>query len=129
MSGFAWCAERHALGIESMDETHRAFLEHARNVSGCAGADFAAAFDALLAHTAEHFAAEDALLRASRCPSAAEHLGEHARVLADLARMQGGIRRGRPALARAFVAERLAECFETHLASMDAALAMHLRSR
>lgn len=67
-----WKAERHALGIEAMDTTHREFVT-------------------LL----------DALARADDAGFAApgEHEGEHFRLLGDLLQFQRAIQRGRPALA------------------------------
>ncbi len=65
-------------------------------------------------------------MRASRYPGIAEHEGEHHRVLGELVQLNLSIKRGRIALARAYVKDGLAPWFHLHTATMDAALTAHL---
>lgn len=66
-------------------------------------------------------------MRISRFPALGEHEGEHHRVYGDLVQMHRAVQRGRLALARAYVRTGLADWFMLHIASMDSALAAHLK--
>ncbi|MCB1918075.1 MAG: hemerythrin family protein [Rhodocyclaceae bacterium] len=127
MTQFTWDPARHGVGVEHMDAIHQEFLALARRLEGCPNSLFASRLQALVEHTEAHFAAEEREMRETECPTLAEHEAEHARLLADLRRFQQSVARGRPAMARAFVEEGLADWFEHHLATMDAALATYLR--
>jgi len=127
MTDFAWDDARHALGVAEMDATHREFVALANRLAVADEAAFAALFGEFLDHTRSHFAAEDAAMRASRFPATGEHIGEHQRVLAELRAFNRSVQAGRLRMARAFVRESLPEWFALHLATMDSALAVHLR--
>lgn len=129
MSQFSWDDKRHGLGVEHMDRIHREFLTIARELEDCPNSLFPERFGALVVHTEAHFAAEEAEMRQTGCPTLVEHLAEHARLLTDLRRFDRAVQAGRPAMARAFLGDGLANWFDNHLATMDAALAMHLRGR
>jgi hemerythrin len=66
-------------------------------------------------------------MRISRFPALNEHEAEHHRIYGDLVQMQRAVERGRLTLPRAFVRDALEEWFRLHVASMDAALAAHLK--
>lgn len=118
---------RHTLGVAEMDATHRAFVTLAAALAEADNATFPTLYGELLAHTREHFAAEDARMRATRFPAIGEHLNEHQRVLGELTAFNRSVQAGRLQLARAYVRESLPGWFDLHLATMDAALAAHLR--
>lgn len=122
-----WNDDRHPLGVAEMDATHRSFVSLAARLATADDAAFPTLFAELLDHSRAHFSAEDANMRASRFPAIGEHIGEHQRVLAELRAFSRGVQRGRLLLVRAYVRESLPEWFELHLATMDAALAAHLR--
>ena len=128
MSRYLWQPERHALGIEAMDRTHAECLALARALEECQQDQLAPRFAELIGHTEAHFAAEEARMQASACPSTPEHQAEHRRVLGDLRRFASSLARGRPAMLRAYLAEGFAEWLEQHVATMDAALAAHLKA-
>lgn len=129
MSRYDWNDERHALGVATMDATHREFLELARAIESGPPAEFAARFEELVEHTRAHFAAEEALMRETACPGLREHEADHGRVLGDLGRFLQSVAKGRPAMARAYIASGLSEWFDLHVATMDAQLAAHLNAR
>jgi hemerythrin-like metal-binding protein len=110
-----------------VDATHQALAELIAGVIRADSAAFAPRFQALLALFKLHVAEEGGLMRSSRYPGIAEHEGDHHRVLGELVQLNLAIRRGRIALARAYVKDGLAPWFDLHLATMDAALAAHLR--
>ena len=115
-------AERHALGVAEMDATHREFLDMADALLAASDADFPALFAQLHVHTRQHFENEERLMKASRFPAIGEHNSEHLRVLGELAHFARGVAAGRLGLARLYV-QGLPTWFDTHLATMDAALA------
>ncbi len=109
-----WDEARHSLGMTEMDNTHREFI---------------ALFQALVNHTRAHFTVEGNLMRASKYRGLPEHESEHHRVLGELLQLNRTLKRGHLPLVRAYVKEGLPEWFDTHLAMMDAALAMHLKKQ
>jgi hemerythrin-like metal-binding protein len=117
----------HALDAGGVDATHQALAELIEGVVQADSGAFASRFQALLALFKLHVAEEGGLMRASRYPGLAEHEGDHHRVLGELVQLNLSIRRGRIALARAYVKDGLAPWFDLHLATMDATLAAHLR--
>ena len=123
----AWDQAVHALGMAEMDATHREFTALVNLLLESDDADFAALFAKLLDHCRRHFTSEGRLMRISRFPALNEHEGEHHRIYGDLVQMHRAVQRGRLALPRAFVRQGLEEWFTLHLASMDAALAAHLK--
>ena len=123
----AWDDAVHALGVGEMDATHREFVALVNLLSECDDSDFAALFGKLLEHCRLHFTSEGRLMRISRFPALNEHEGEHHRIYGDLVQMHRAVQRGRLALPRAFVKQGLEEWFSVHIASMDAALAAHLK--
>lgn len=110
-----------------VDATHQALAELIAGLVAASNAAFPVRFQTLLTLFKMHVAEEGGLMRSSRYPGIAEHEGEHHRVLGELVQLNLSIRRGRVALARAYVKDGLAPWFDLHLATMDAALAAHLR--
>ena len=109
------------------DASHEALAELITALIAASNAAFPVRFQTLLTLFKMHVAEEGGLMRASRYQGIAEHEGEHHRVLGELVQLNLSIRRGRIALARAYVKDGLAPWFDLHLATMDAALAAHLR--
>jgi hemerythrin-like metal-binding protein len=124
-----WDDTRHALDMDSMDNTHREFIAQVAALIAASDAEFPALFQALVNHTREHFTAEGNLMRTSKYRGLPEHESEHHRVLGELLQLNRTLKRGHLPLVRAYVKEGLPEWFDTHLAMMDAALAMHLKKQ
>ena len=125
-----WSDERHLLGLAEMDDTHRAFVALVNAAAAAAsGPAFAEAFAALYAHTEIHFANEDRWMEESGFPAKGEHLDEHNRVLRDLRRFLERVEKGSSMMAKAWVREQVPGWFDLHAATMDAALAAHLKAR
>jgi hemerythrin len=119
--------DRHRLGVDEMDATHREFVALVAALGQADDDRFPALFQTLVEHSRLHFAQEGRLMRLTRFPALGEHEGEHFRVLGELLQFNRAIRRGRLALARAYVKSGLPEWFDLHLSTMDAALAAHHR--
>ncbi len=115
------------LGVDSMDTTHKEFIELLNRVDTIPADGFASYFDTLLDHTRSHFDAENALMEASGFLSIREHRDDHDRILAEMMQMQRFIARGMVKIARDYIKEKLPDWFTTHAASMDTALALHLK--
>ncbi|NBC13476.1 MAG: hemerythrin [Gammaproteobacteria bacterium] len=92
---------RFRLDLDEMDQTHLEFIDLVNRLA----------------------AADDAGSLALH-----EHRGEHRRVLAELRGLGRRAANGRPALARAYVREQLPHWFALHAATMDSALAGHLKA-
>jgi hemerythrin len=120
---------RHTLGMDGMDNTHREFIAQVAALIAADNTEFPVLFQALVNHTREHFTAEGQLMRASKYRGLPEHESEHHRVLGELLQLNRSLKRGHLPLVRAYVKEGLMEWFDTHLAMMDAALAMHLKKQ
>ncbi len=124
-----WSEAQHRLNLAPMDATHQAFIAHVNAASQAAGAALGPAFRALLEHTGQHFAQEDAWMVESGFPARDEHAGEHRRVLGDLRRFMERIDKGSSMMARAYLKEQVPGWFDLHARTMDAALAAHLKAR
>ena len=118
---------RHVLGIDPMDTTQRGFVDLVNRLAAADKAGFAAGFPELLAHTRDHFAAEERLMEQCRFPAIGEHRAEHARVLGEMERFGAQVASGRTKLARAYLVEQLPQWFDLHAATMDSALAACLK--
>lgn len=115
------------LDTSGIDATHRALAELIEAAVQADSAAFPSRFQALLALMRLHIAEEGGLMRASRYPGLAEHEGEHHRVLGELMQLNRSLKRGRIALARAYVKGGMAPWLDLHVATMDAALMAYLR--
>jgi len=103
----AWESGSYALHVEALDAQHRQFVEMGRQLAVAADPEFAARFQALIAHVRLHFAEEGRLMRLHGFPALGEHEAEHHRVLGDLLQFNRQILRGRLALPRAYARQGL----------------------
>lgn len=118
---------KYLLGVASMDDTHREFVERVNALEHASGTRFVDGFAALLVHTRSHFDQEEVLMRECRFPATAEHTDEHRRVLGEMTRFARQVEQGRTRMAQAYVKEALPPWFALHAATMDSALAGHLK--
>ena len=118
--------ERLALGQPKMDEIHREFVDLVNAAAAADDASLVAALDALIAHTAAHFEAEDRWMRLTGWEPPC-HPSEHARVLAIARDVRQRVAAGDLEIGRVLAAE-LGPWFEHHAGSMDTILAAHLES-
>jgi len=118
--------ERQALGVAEMDATHREFVDLVDALGQATDAEFPALFAQLREHSRLHFENEGKLMKACRFPAIGEHNSEHLRVLGELAAVGRSVAAGRLGMAREYV-RNLPFWFDTHLATMDSALAARLK--
>lgn len=115
-----------AVGHADMDATHREMVALMDVAAAADKAGFPAAFTALLAHTRDHFAAEERMMAESGDPAVAEHTSHHAKLINELEQLETRVAAGRAMMAKAFIRERLPEWLQTHATGMDSMLAHHL---
>lgn len=125
MPALPW-SEGLALGLPFMDDTHKEFVELLARAEASDDASLPAAWDELVAHTADHFGREDEWMLATGFSLGNCHSTHHKVVLQVL--REGAVRahQGDLAPARQMIQE-LAAWFPQHAQTMDAALALHLR--
>ncbi len=113
-------------GIATMDAVHREFVEWVDRALKAADNELPEVLAALVGHTREHFAREDRWMEECGFPPIMIHRGEHQRVLGALEQALARARAGDQGPARQLI-EQLPAWFEQHAATMDNALAMHMR--
>jgi hemerythrin-like metal-binding protein len=127
--------EHYALGHAPMDATHQEFVRLVRLLAETEAATrggenriaaVAAAMETLLRHSQHHFAQEDFWMAKSGFPPSQCHADEHQRVLTSLQSILRMVENGHAALGKS-VARELESWFEQHAATMDTALARHMR--
>lgn len=129
MAIIEWCDDRFLLGIDDMDRTHIEFVNLVNSMEVASGDEFIRLFDAMLAHTRAHFEQENRLMVKHDFAAIAEHRDEHERMLGEMTRFSRSNHKGRVAFGRNYVSDSLAQWFPLHAATMDSALAAHIKSR
>ncbi len=118
----------YVLGITSMDETHLEFIELVNQLGKTDNkTHFIELFETLSEHTKAHFNAEDQLMKQTNFPAIHEHMVEHLRVLGELNRLTKKLKQGSTMMAKSYVTEHIPNWFNLHAATMDSALAAHLK--
>lgn len=113
-------------GIADMDATHREFVDMVDQMLGCTNNELADKLAELLEHTRDHFEQENRWMAECQFPPMAIHVGEHERVMGTLQQSLLMAKQGDPAPAREVLGQ-LPTWFAKHAASMDNALAMHMK--
>jgi hemerythrin-like metal-binding protein len=128
MTLIAWTDEL-ATRHPQMDATHREFIEHLDRVHAASEApldEMVAAYDALLAHTVEHFAQEDRWMQATGFSPDNCHSMQHSQVLGVLRDVRRQVvEDGRREIVAQLLPE-LVQWFEGHAQMADAGLAHHI---
>lgn len=114
------------LGLSFMDDTHKEFVELLARCEECDDVLLPALWDALIAHTADHFGREDEWMLATGFAAGNCHATQHKVVLQVLREGAALAKQGDLAPVRQMIRE-LAAWFPQHAQTMDAALALHLR--
>jgi hemerythrin-like metal-binding protein len=119
--------QRYLLGQETMDGTHREFVNLVNRLGEASKKEFIKLFAELLTHTKAHFEQENRLMEESGFPAIREHIDEHQRVLGELDRFAQRVASGSAMMGRAYVVQQLPQWFDLHAKTMDSALAAHLK--
>lgn len=126
MPALEW-SEALTLDLPLMDDTHREFVDLLAAFDAAGEPARLAAWSTLIDHTQAHFDQEDRWMRETRFAAGNCHSVQHKVVLQV---MREGLRRaeaGEPEIL-AMMSGELAAWFPQHAQSMDAGLALHLRS-
>lgn len=109
------------LGIASIDDEHRGFVERLVALRAAGEADRLARLDDFAAHASAHFDVENAVMAETGFPPRECHVDEHAAVMASVREVRALAAAGRldaiPPLAQA-----LADWFPRHVHHLDSAL-------
>ena len=127
MSLFSWSEPDYSLDLSIMDDTHKEFLDFYTKLLSADDESFPVIFEEFVIHTSEHFLNEDKLMEESKFPAIKEHRGEHQRVLNELKYFQEKVRSKKYSFARFYIKDKIPDWFRQHLATMDSALAFHLK--
>ncbi|WP_128003481.1 hemerythrin domain-containing protein [Piscinibacter defluvii] len=115
------------LELPQMDDTHREFVDLLAAVQAADDTDLTTRWNTLVAHTVEHFGQEDRWMRETGYASGNCHAVQHQVVLQVMREGATRAAAGDLPLLR-LIAGELAQWFPQHAQSMDAGLALHLRS-
>ena len=116
-----------SLGLPFMDDNHQEFDDMLSQAQQASDSVLLAQWEALINHATLHFGMEDEWMAASNYASAKNHQTQH---LVVLQVMQEGLQRGQQGDFEAVrqMVHQLKNWFGHHTQSLDAALALHLRS-
>ncbi|CAH0348639.1 Bacteriohemerythrin [Aquabacterium sp. CECT 9606] len=120
-------SEALSLSMPAMDDTHREFVDLLAAVQQSPDDQVVEAWQALLAHTEDHFGREDRWMLATGFAAGNCHATQHAVVLQVMREGLAQGQQGQLAPIRQ-IAHELALWFPHHAQSMDAGLALHLKS-
>ncbi len=115
------------LDYTPIDDNHQQFVELLKQLETTDNAQFPQLFRQLYEHTEAHFDLENRLMDQYAFPAAAEHKGEHQRVLAEFRQFSKRVDKGLITFGRSYVKERLPQWFELHVTTMDSALVAHVK--
>lgn len=115
------------LGHPVMDDTHREYADLVTALATASKETELEQMDHLIEHTVAHFDQENHWMEESGFPPIHCHEGEHNRVLASLKDIRAAIANGAVGTGRVAAGE-LEAWFASHAATMDAALAWHMRN-
>jgi len=110
-----------------MDDTHKEFIDLYNKIIIANDHDFAELFNELVSHTTNHFDNKNKLMEQSNFPAISEHKHEHRRVINELKYFQEKVQRNKFSFSRFYIKDRIPPWFKHHLATMDSALAAHLK--
>jgi hemerythrin-like metal-binding protein len=120
--------DRFHLDIEAMDRTHFELVELVNRLEQTIGEAFIDLLNRLRHHTRNYFEQEKRLMPGCGFPALAEHCSEHERVLGELDRFGSRVKRGLIVFGRNDLRHSLDVWFPLHAATMNSALATHLKS-
>ncbi|MDR0225710.1 MAG: hemerythrin [Burkholderiaceae bacterium] len=126
MAALEW-SEALALELPAMDEVHQEFVLLLAEVEAAPDAQLCMRWDELIAHTQMHFDQEDRWMQSTRFSSSNCHSLQHKVVLQVMREGAQQAAAGDLAVVRRMAGE-LGAWFTHHAQTMDAALALHLRS-
>jgi hemerythrin-like metal-binding protein len=128
-----WIAERNGVAVPEIDEEHRVIFELGNNLyQQLAGGALLSAVEPglreLIAHTVDHFAREERMMRTRRYPMLAWHKGQHDAVRAKIVALEKDIAKGDREGVLAGL-DYLTAWLQTHTAVSDRMMGAYLRTQ
>jgi hemerythrin-like metal-binding protein len=123
-----WQDETLSVGNNSMDDTHKEFIELINLLDKADNEQFKSLFNELLEHTQAHFSRENDLMEKSGFPPTPIHQGEHERILDEFMQLQSLIEKNQLDKVHQYIHNYIPDWFSMHAATMDRALAWHLNN-
>jgi len=111
-----------------MDKTHEEFWELLQEIKRSDKTEFLSMFEKIIAHTREHFAYEEAVMREKEYYGLQEHLDEHATLLAEMEYFYEKTKVLLP-FGYSYIYDYADEKFKRHILNIDAQLAMFLKDK
>ncbi|MDD2829278.1 MAG: hemerythrin family protein [Sulfuricurvum sp.] len=111
------------VGVDSIDQRHEEFYTLYETLKNTPDSEFLVAFDAVILHTQNHFAEEEADMELIVYPNKAEHKQEHQKALDEMNYFREKASSGKLIFAKGYVKERLGDWLRNHLLNMDSDLA------
>jgi hemerythrin-like metal-binding protein len=115
------------LNMPVMDQTHQEFVDLLADVVQAADDELMPRWSALISHTQQHFDQEDRWMQATGFAANNCHSGQHRIILQVMREGEANGHNGQLDVVRE-MADELGRWFPQHAQTMDASLAMHLRS-
>jgi len=119
-------SEALALDQNTMDDTHREFVDLLNRVAAAPEHELLTSLDEFITHTEEHFGQEERWMQEFAFPPLHCHQGEHANVLEVIREVRRRVADGQVHLGKTLT-DAIAEWFPQHAGSMDAVLAMYMK--
>lgn len=90
---------------------------------------FTESFGALIAHTKEHFANEERLMKELHFQGYFEHFEEHQKILGEMSQFLAMAMQGNTLFAKSYIKNGVVDRFDLHIRNIDSQLAMFLKSQ
>ena len=120
--------DKHLLGLETMDNTHKEFIEIYNSLEDQSNESYKNVMLKLFEHTKVHFCEEEKMMEEFNYLRKKEHIDEHNKVLAE---MEHFINRANSKMGllmlKSYYKEKLPHWFDLHLISMDSDLSAHIK--
>jgi len=114
------------LDIKDMDEKHDEFIALLRKIQTAPKEEFLLLFKQMIAHTKEHFAFEEALMRKKSYYGMQEHLNEHEILLDEMEYFFTKSQRMLP-FGYSYINDYAYDKFRRHIINIDSQFAMFLK--
>ncbi|MCB2016301.1 MAG: hemerythrin [Hydrogenophaga sp.] len=115
------------LDYPPMDDVHHAFIDLLAKAQAATDTELPHAWADVVEHTVQHFGREDEWMKRTRFSAAENHVMQH-RVVLNLLREGAAMANAGQLDAVREMAGELAAWFAKHTQTLDAALALHMRS-
>ncbi len=116
-----------SLGIDALDKNHAEFLDILTQTQSASALEFLLAFEAMILHTREHFASEEALMHQHDFYGKEEHFEEHRNLLGEMEYFYEKAKK-LPAFGHSYINDYAFDKFKRHVINIDSQLAMFLKT-